>query len=152
MPATTSSADDAPKDLAQAGTRRGNTLTDPIYTKLPTITGTVQTLRDFNKFPSNQIIHNLSFRDTPVKEVIAEISRRGNINIIIDRSAVGHITGDLHDLTLNEAMDTVLKSAGLQWRQLDSSTIIIAMRERTFPSRLESSLNARVQSQLRQRL
>jgi type II secretory pathway component GspD/PulD (secretin) len=131
QPLASGGSDDAPKELAQS-TRRGNTLTDPVYAKLPTTIGTVVTLRDFNKFPSNQIIHNLSFRDTPVKEVIAEIARRGNINIIIDRSAVGHITGDLHDVTLNEAMDTVLKSAGLQYRQLDSATIIIGLPNALF--------------------
>lgn len=98
---------------------------DPAYRKLPSTTGSVKIRRAFDRFPTNAIIHNLAFRDTPVKEVVAEIGRRGNINIILDKSVVGKITGDLHDVTLNEAMDTVLASAGLQWRQLDNATIII---------------------------
>ncbi len=98
---------------------------DPAYRKLPAVRETIKIRRGFDKFPSNSIIHNLAFRDTPVKEVVSEISRRGNLNIILDKSVVGRITGDLHDVTLNEAMDTVLASAGLQYRQLDNSTIII---------------------------
>lgn len=98
---------------------------DPVYRQKPSITGTVKVRKGFDKFATNNIIHNLSFRDTPVKEVVAEIGRRGNLNIIIDKSVVGRITGDLHDVTLNEAMDTVLASAGLQWRQLDNSTVVV---------------------------
>lgn len=119
-----SSADN--KELAQAasgGTPRR--LTDPMYNKLPPTTGTLKLRRSFDRFPAQTLIHNLAFRDTPVKEVIAEIARRGNLNTIIDKSCIGRITGDLHDVTLNEAMDTILSSSGLQWRQLDNSTIII---------------------------
>lgn len=112
------------KEVAQ--NNAGRTPTDPIYKKMPSITGSVRIMRGFDKFATNSIIHNLSFRDTPVKEVVAEIGRRGNLNFIIDKSVVGRITGDLHDITLNEAMDTVLKSAGLQWRQYDNSTVIVA--------------------------
>lgn len=114
------------KELAQNNANSPRSLTDPIYRKQPTITGSVRIRRGFDKFATNSIIHNLSFRDTPVKEVVAEIGRRGNLNIIIDKSVVGRITGDLHDITLNEAMDTVLASAGLQWRQLDNSTVVVA--------------------------
>lgn len=88
--------------------------------------GTVQIRKGFKLFITEQLIHNLSFRDTPVKEVIAEIARRGNLNILIDKSVTGKITGELRDVTLNEAMDSVLASAGLQHRTLDNNTVIIA--------------------------
>ena len=99
---------------------------DPKSRNLPTTVGTVKIRKSFKLFAQQQLIHNLSFRDTAVKEVIAEIARRGNLNIIIDKSVVGKITGELRDVTLNEAMDTVLASAGLQSRVLDNSTVIIA--------------------------
>ena len=92
---------------------------------LPTNTGTVKIRKPFKLFAQEQLIHNLSFRDTPVREVIAEIARRGKINILIDKSVVGKITGELRDVTLNEAMDSIMASAGLQSRSLDNSTVII---------------------------
>ncbi len=94
---------------------------------LPGVTGEVKIRRPFKLFLQNQngLIHHLSFRDTPVKDVIAEIARRGNVNIIIDKSCSGKITGDLRDVSLNEAMDNVLAAAGLQSRVLDNSTIVV---------------------------
>lgn len=92
---------------------------------LPSVTGTVQIKKPFKLFAQAGIIHNLSFRDTPVREVISEIARRGNLNIIIDKSVSGKITGELTDLTLNEAMDNVLSAAGLETRPLDNNTVIV---------------------------
>lgn len=89
------------------------------------VSGDGKIRKSFKLFAKEELIHNLSFRDTPVKEVIAELARRGNLNIILDKSVFGKITGDLHDVTLNEAMDSVLASAGLQSRVLDSNTAVI---------------------------
>ncbi|HEY9756479.1 MAG TPA: hypothetical protein V6C97_15030 [Oculatellaceae cyanobacterium] len=107
-------------------TQFGGGLKDPKGRSLPSTVGTVKIRKSFKLFAQQQLIHNLSFRDTPVKEVIAEIARRGNLNIIIDKSVVGKITGELRDVTLNEAMDTVIASAGLQSRVLDNNTVVIA--------------------------
>ncbi|HEY9678010.1 MAG TPA: hypothetical protein V6C76_08365 [Drouetiella sp.] len=93
---------------------------------LPGVVGTVTIRKSFRLFANEQLIHNMSFRDTPVREVIAELARRGNLNIIIDKSVVGKITGDLRDVTLNEAMDSVLAAAGLQSRTLDNNTVVVA--------------------------
>lgn len=97
---------------------------------LPGVTGTVKIRRPFKLFAQNEdsLIHNLSFRDTPVKEVITEIARRGNLNIIVDKSCTGRITGELRDVTMNEAMDSVLAAAALTSRPLDDEkkTFIIA--------------------------
>ncbi|HND69783.1 MAG TPA: hypothetical protein PL112_23450 [Candidatus Obscuribacter sp.] len=93
---------------------------------LPATVGTVQIRRPFKLFAQESLIHNLSFRDTPVREVISEIARRGNLNIIIDKSCAGKITGELRDVTLNEAMDSVLAAAALTSRTLDNSTVIVA--------------------------
>lgn len=95
-------------------------------TALPGVVGTVKIRKPFRLFANEQLIHNLSFRDTPVREVIAEIARRGNLNILLDKSATGRITGELRDVTLNEAMDSVLAAAGLQHRTMDNSTVIVA--------------------------
>jgi type II secretory pathway component GspD/PulD (secretin) len=96
------------------------------HVPLPAVTGTVKIRKPFKIFVQEQLIHNMSFRETPVREVIAEIARRGNLNIIIDKSVTGKITGELRDVTYNEAMDSVLAAAGLQNRTLDNNTVIIA--------------------------
>lgn len=93
--------------------------------RTPSVTGTVQIRKPFKLFVQSNLIHHLSFRDTPVREVISEIARRGNLNIIVDKSVTGKITGELTDVTLNEAMDSVLAAAGLESRTLDSSTVIV---------------------------
>lgn len=94
--------------------------------ELPSVTGTVKIRKPFKLFAqAGGLIHHLSFRETPVREVISEIARRGNLNIIIDKSVTGKITGELTDVTLNEAMDNVLAAAGLESRTLDNSTVVI---------------------------
>ncbi|HEY9773310.1 MAG TPA: secretin and TonB N-terminal domain-containing protein [Planktothrix sp.] len=93
----------------------------------PAVAGTVTLRKPFKLFAVSPepLIHNLSFRDTPVREVIAEIARRGKLNILFDRSVTGRITGELTDVTLNEAMDSILASAGLQHRVVDNNTVIV---------------------------
>jgi type II secretory pathway component GspD/PulD (secretin) len=108
--------------IAQSSPRPAQPRRNPI----PGIVGTVTIRKTFKLFANEQLIHNMSFRDTPVREVIAELARRGNLNIIIDKSVAGKITGDLRDVTMNEAMDSVLAAAGLQSRTLDNSTVIVA--------------------------
>ncbi len=107
--------EEAAKKLAQSIARKPNVTSE---------SGTVQVRRPFKLFASQELMHNMSFRDMPAREVIAELARRGNLNIIIDKSVVGKITGDLKDVTLDEAMDTVLAAAGLQSRKLDNTVIV----------------------------
>lgn len=98
---------------------------DPYKKPLPSTVGSMEVRKPFKLFAREELIRNLSFRDTPIKEVIAEIARRGNLNILIDKSVTGRITGDLHDVTLNEAMDNVLAAGGLQSRVLDNNTVVV---------------------------
>ncbi|MCC7528800.1 MAG: hypothetical protein IT342_09775 [Candidatus Melainabacteria bacterium] len=110
-----STPEEAARKLAQSLARKPN---------VTSVSGTVQVRRPFKLFASQELLHNMSFRDMPAREVIAELARRGGLNIIIDKSVVGKITGDLKDLTLDEAMDTVLAAAGLQSRKLDNTVIV----------------------------
>lgn len=111
--------------LAQATGGSSIKRLDPAYKQLPTAQGAVDVRRNFKLFAKEELIHNLSFRDTPIKEVIAELAKRGNLNILLDNSVFGKVTGDLHDVTLNEAMDSILASTGLQTRILDNNTVIV---------------------------
>lgn len=110
-----SNPEEAARKLAQSLARKPN---------VTSVSGTVQVRRPFKLFASQELLHNMSFRDMPAREVIAELARRGGLNVIIDKSVVGKITGDLKDLTLDEAMDTVLAAAGLQSRKLDNTVIV----------------------------
>lgn len=107
------------------------------------MTGTVK-IRRFQLFAQTeegrQLIHHLSFRDTPVKDVITEIARRGNVNIIIDKSCSGKITGNVRNINLNKgggcvhttgfpryaptiALDWRLGLSTDRWRERSSSAI-----------------------------
>lgn len=110
-----SNPEESARKLAQSLARKPN---------VTSVSGTVQVRRPFKLFASQELLHNMSFRDMPAREVVAELARRGGLNIIIDKSVVGKITGDLKDLTLDEAMDTVLAAAGLQSRKLDNTVIV----------------------------
>lgn len=118
-----------PQPLAQLPGSTGQPVTGKLVdkrdTQLPTTSGQVKIRRPFKLFAREELIRNLSFRDTPVKEVIGELARRGGLNILIDQSVRGKISGDLKDVTLNEAMDSVLAAAGLQSRVLDNNTVIV---------------------------
>jgi type II secretory pathway component GspD/PulD (secretin) len=110
-----------------AGTLRSQPSNSP---GLLSVVGTVNIRRPFHLFTTNQLIHNLNCRNCPVKEVIAEIARRGNLNVVLDQSITGEITLDLKDLTLNEAMDSVLAGSGLQYRTLGNNAVLIASLQR----------------------
>lgn len=89
-----------------------------------------QTMQDtrapFKLFAQQHLLRNLRLRNTPVREVIAELAERGNLNVVIDKSVSGVVTANLKDVTLNEAMDYVLASSGLQARSFDKQTVLIA--------------------------
>ncbi|MBY0360207.1 MAG: hypothetical protein K2W82_19560 [Candidatus Obscuribacterales bacterium] len=126
--ATPSNLESEPTDPTAIAQAQGGSVMkrlDPAYNKLPITRGTVNIRKQFKLFAREELIHNLSFRDTNVREVIGELARRGNLNILLDKSVVGKVTGDLHDVTLNEAMDSILASAGLQSRVLDNNTVIV---------------------------
>src|SRR5262249_45723928 len=102
-PAEPLTTDPTPIAQSAGGEPLTGGIPDPYRKSLPTTTGSVQVRKAFKLFAREELIRNLSFRDTPIKEVIAEIARRGNLNILIDKSAQGRITGELRDVTLNEA-------------------------------------------------
>ena len=87
--------------------------------------GTVRIRKPFKLFARQELIHHLSLRDTPVRSVIAELAARGKLNIIVDKSVTGTLTGEFDDLTLNEAMDSVLVGAGLESRNIDEKTVVV---------------------------
>lgn len=122
------------KRLAQLGPKL---VENKSQTQLPVVNGTVEIRKPFKLFAQQSLIHHLSFRDTPVREVISEIARRGKLNIIIDKSVKGKITGELRDVTLNEAMENVLASAGLESRELDGKTVMVG----TLQAMIEKGLN-----------
>lgn len=122
---SSSAGDGAALAQSTGPTVSGKGRLDPAYTKLPLTKGTVKIRRQFKLFATEKLIHNLSFRDTPVKEVLSQLASMGSLNVLIDKSCYAKVTGELHDVTLNEAMDSVLAAAGLVSRTLDNNTVII---------------------------
>lgn len=81
---------------------------------------------NLNIFPSSSKT-NLILRDIDVATVLRVLAKEGCKNIVLDDSVEGIINADLRNVSLNEAMQTVLTSQELEYR-LDNNTIFVASR------------------------
>jgi len=91
--------------------------------------------KDFDVFPEGQKI-NLTLNEIDLPSVLTIIAREGGKNIIIDESVFGTISADLKNITLNQAMKTILLSKELEAR-VDGNTIFVASR----PAMAKKGLN-----------
>lgn len=65
-----------------------------------------------------------SFVDTPLEKVIRVLARQYQLNMVISGKAKERITTNLHDVTLGEGLDAILKSLGYHYI-LNSGLIIV---------------------------
>ena len=62
-------------------------------------------------------LFSLSFRDADVKEILSVLSRKGELNIIVDPDVEGMVTVDLKKVTLSEALECLLTPLGLVYQR-----------------------------------
>jgi type II secretory pathway component HofQ len=55
---------------------------------------------------------NLSFNNADVREAIMALATSGNLNVVLDNEVTGTITARLTDITHEEALDILVKTAG----------------------------------------
>jgi type II secretory pathway component GspD/PulD (secretin) len=91
--------------------------------------------KDFDVFSEGQKI-NLTLNEIDLPSVLIIIAQEGGKNIIIDESVFGTISADLKNITLNQAMKTILLSKELEAR-VDGNTIFVASR----PAMAKKGLN-----------
>ena len=80
----------------------------------------------FNAFPKTSLI-NLTLQDIDLPSVLRVLAKKGGKNIIIDESVKGTVNAELKNVSLNEAMQTILASKELEAR-VEGNTVFIASR------------------------
>ena len=79
---------------------------------------------------------DLTLNDMDVPTVLRIIAKEGGKNIVLDESVKGIINAELKNISLNEAMQTILVSQELEAR-VDNDTIFVASR----PAMAKKGLN-----------
>ncbi len=80
----------------------------------------------FDAFPEEARI-DLTLKDVDVASILRIVAKEGGMNIVIDESVMGFISAELKDISLNEAMQTILVSEELEAR-VSKNIIFIASR------------------------
>ncbi|MFH1777697.1 MAG: secretin and TonB N-terminal domain-containing protein [Candidatus Omnitrophota bacterium] len=69
------------------------------------------------------LINNVDFRDAEIKDVLEYLSKKTDINIVIDETVVGgvgRVTVHLRNVTLIDTLEIVLRTKGLSYRLEDN--------------------------------
>lgn len=64
---------------------------------------------------------DVQVQDVPTRTVLEGLVRSGNINLVVDDSVQGALTMNLHDVTLEEALQAIADSQGLYYENPDLS-------------------------------
>lgn len=91
----------------------------------------------FDGFSEDAMI-DLTLRDVDVASILRIIAKEGGMNFVIDESVMGFISAELKNISLNEAMQTILTSEELEAR-VTNNTIFVASR----PAMAKKGLNRR---------
>jgi type IV pilus assembly protein PilQ len=67
-----------------------------------------------NDFPndSNKIVEYLEFREVDIKDVLRQLAKQFNLNIVFSESVKGLITVQLHNVTIEQALDSIITING----------------------------------------
>lgn len=60
---------------------------------------------------------DVQVQDVPTRTVLEGLARSGNINLVVDDSVQGALTMNLHDVTLEEALQAIADSQGLYYEK-----------------------------------
>lgn len=101
------------------------------YTGPAIRSGSVTTV-DFNsdsKIGNKDDIVNLSLREADVQQVLRMFADQAGMNIILNDGVSGTVTLDLINVTLEKALDLVVKTTKLQYEIVDNTLIVGASGE-----------------------
>jgi general secretion pathway protein D len=68
----------------------------------------------------------VTFRETPLAEVILILSEQWNVNIIAGSDINGQVNGTFKNERLQSILDSILVSNGLQYRQIGNSIVVLS--------------------------
>lgn len=68
---------------------------------------------------------SVTFRKTPLSEVVFLLSDLWHINIVAGENVTGEVSGSFHDAPLREVLSAVLTSSGYSYRKTGSSLVVL---------------------------
>lgn len=68
---------------------------------------------------------SVTFRKTPLSEVVFLLSDLWHINIVAGENVNGQVSGSFHDAPLREVLSAVLSSSGYSYRKTGSSLVVL---------------------------
>lgn len=72
---------------------------------------------------------NVTFRDTPLAEVILILSEQWNVNIIAGSEINGQVNGSFKNESLRSILESILSANGLRYQQIGNSLVVLAASE-----------------------
>ena len=72
---------------------------------------------------------SVTFRDTPIAEVILTLGQQWNVNIVAGSDITGAVSGSFRDAPLREILDSLLNVNGYGYRQNGGSLLVLKQAE-----------------------
>lgn len=82
-----------------------------------TSTEKVSTITGPQSIPVKERLYTLSFREADIREILTVLSRKSELNIIVDPDVKGEVTVDLKEVTITKALDCLLNPLGLEYKK-----------------------------------
>jgi MSHA biogenesis protein MshL len=77
----------------------------------------VSTITGPQSIPVKEKLYTLSFRKADIREILTVLSRKSELNIIVDPDVKGEVTVDLKEVTITKALDCLLDPLGLEYKK-----------------------------------
>ena len=132
-PAKSDSAKTEPKPAAPAAPEA--TKAEPAAPEAPTPGGELDA-----SMAADGKIESLHVKNEDLANVLELLSRQYHLNIIASKNVKGKVTADLYNVTIDQVLDAICRSNGLQWSREENSVYLCTEEEgkatRTHESRM----------------
>ena len=78
---------------------------------------------------SGKVIKYLAFREVDIKDVLRQLAKQYNINIVFSEAVKGDVTVQLSNISLNEAMDAIITVNGFAYVRKDNVIKVMTAKE-----------------------
>ncbi len=95
--------------------------------KSESITPQAQTIRTMDQVLQRR--GSVTFRDTPIAEVLLTLGQQWNVNIVSGADITGTVSGSFREAPLREILDSLLNVNGYGYRQNGGSLLILKQEE-----------------------
>ncbi len=76
-----------------------------------------------------QIIESLEFREVDIKDVLRQLSKQYNLNIVFSEKVTGLVTVQLSNVSVTEAMDSIITVNGFVYTKKDNIIKVTSLEE-----------------------